>query len=189
MQLVVAGGTLVLLLVIWIGARLCRIYAPQLPGVQLDEAAACFVDEVACEGRLWLVASEPGPDGRVDPGRALPSVVPPPEGGAALVLEVAVPGTARHVAALTVTGQRRDGQTVLRTESWDVADAIAAVLLHLRDRTGLTPGVLFCWPDRHPLAQWLQFLVLGTGQTVLLTRHLLHEAEPDPSRRPTVYVS
>ncbi|MFC5006305.1 hypothetical protein ACFPIJ_51855 [Dactylosporangium cerinum] len=183
MQMVVAGGTLALLLVVWVGARLCRIYAPQLPGVRLDAAAACLVDEAADDGRLRLFACEP------DPGGGPPITVPPPDLGAALVLEVAAPCDARHIATLTVTARRHDGRTVLRTESWDVADAIAAVLLHLRDLTGLTPSVHFCWPDRHPLAQWLQFLLLGTGQTVLLTRHLLQEAEPDPSRRPTVVVS
>ncbi|GAA3258967.1 hypothetical protein [Dactylosporangium siamense] len=183
MQLVVAGGTLALLLAVWVGARLCRIYAPRLPGVRLDAAAACLVDEAADGGGLRLFACVPTPEG------GPPSAVPPPELGAALVLEVAAPGDARHIATLTVAAQRRDGRTVLRTESWDVADAIAAVLLHLRDRTGLTPSVHFCWPDRHPLAQWLQFLLLGTGQTVLLTRHLLQEAEPDPDRRPIVFVS
>ncbi|MEV4136744.1 hypothetical protein AB0J72_31775 [Dactylosporangium sp. NPDC049742] len=178
MQVVVAGGTLVLLLLVWVGARLCRLHAPRLPGVRLDEAAACYVDEAASDGRLTLIAREPG---------GLP-VAAPPDAGSPLVFEVALPRDAGRAAVLIVTGQRRDGQTVLRTESWDVADAVAAVLLHLRDRTGLPPGVRFGWPERHPLTQWVRFVLLGSGQTVLLTRHLLHEAEPDPGRRPSVHV-
>jgi len=177
----VFAGALALLLIIWVAARICRIYTPQLPRVELDDTAAGYVGEATRNGRLSIVASQPQPDGH---GREAPQ----PEAGTMLLLEIGTPVRAGRAATLTVTGQRRDGQYLLRAEAWDVADAIAAVLLHLRDRTGLTPHVHFCWPARHPLAQFGRFLLLGNGEVILLTRQLLYDAEPDPARRPTVHV-
>ncbi|WP_327001072.1 hypothetical protein OHA72_38900 [Dactylosporangium sp. NBC_01737] len=168
------GVALLLLTATWLAARCCRFFVPCLPQVRLDETASSHVDAAAHGDRLRLAARPPGSGEPVD--------------RSSLLLEVAAPGDARHAAALTVTGLCRDGRPVLRTEAWDVPDAIAAVLLHLRDRTGLRPDVHFHRPQRHPAAQWLRFLLLGTGAVVPLTRQLLHETEPDPARRPTVHI-
>lgn len=171
------AAIILLLLAVWVAARIRRLQAPQLPNVRLDPAAAWYVDEAASGGLLCLVARKPG------------VVTEPTTCRTDLVFEVALPRDARRTGVLIVTAEQREGQRVLRAESWDVADAIAAVLLHLRDRTGARPGVRFGWPQRHPFAGWVRFLLFGCGQTALLTRHLLREAEPEAGRRPTVSVS
>ncbi|MEV0567764.1 hypothetical protein [Dactylosporangium sp. NPDC050588] len=178
MNAALLGAALLVLLVTFTAARVRRLFAPVPPTVHLDGTAARCVDEAAAEGRLTVVPQRPG---------TAPATCPP-GAGTALRLEVVAPDTARRAAALAVTGDRRDGLPVLRVAAWDVPDAIAAVLLHLRDRTGLRPVVHFDWPQRRPSVHWLQFLCFGTGQVALLTRHLLREVEPDPRLRPAVHV-
>jgi hypothetical protein len=87
-----------------------------------------------------------------------------------------------------VTGEERFGYRILRTESSAVANAIAAVLLHVRDRTDKVPHVYFGWTESNPVVNLLRFLVFGEGEVAPVTREVLRQAEPDPARRPHVHV-
>jgi hypothetical protein len=62
-----------------------------------------------------------------------------------LFLEVTVSDPSEFEAQLQVTGEERHGYHILRVESSAVPNAIAAVLLHLRDLTGKRPHVYFDW--------------------------------------------
>jgi hypothetical protein len=55
-------------------------------------------------------------------------------------------------ARLQVTGEERHGYRILRMESSAVPNAIAAVLLHIRDLTGKRPHVFFDWTEGNPVA-------------------------------------
>jgi hypothetical protein len=81
---------------------------------------------------------------------------------------------------LTVRGED-DGLCV---ESPAPPYAVAAVLLALRDATGVPPRCRFPWP-RH---RWLT-MVLGLTGPAAAARAALRRSEPDPRRRPAVYVS
>jgi hypothetical protein len=88
-----------------------------------------------------------------------------------------------------VTGEERHGYRILRMESSAVANAIAAVLLHLRDLTGQRPHIYFDWTEGNPVAQLLRFLVFGSGEVAPVTREVLRAAEPDLEQRPFVHVA
>ena len=89
---------------------------------------------------------------------------------------------------LHVRGVEVGGHKVLRAEATAVPNGIAALLLYLRDATGKRPSAYFNWGEGNPILHLVKFLVSGHGDVPPLTREILRRAEPDPVRRPAVYV-
>ena len=90
--------------------------------------------------------------------------------------------------ALQIRGVDIDGYKILRTESPAVPNAIAALLLHLRDMTGKIPHVYFGWSEGNPIMYLARYILFGEGDTAPVTREILRQAEPDPEMRPNVHV-
>ena len=88
----------------------------------------------------------------------------------------------------TCAGVEVGGHQVLRCASPAVPNAIAALLLDIRDRTGAVPHAYFGWTEGNPIAYLLKFLAFGEGDTAPVTREVLRQAEPDPARRPRIHV-
>ena len=111
-----------------------------------------------------------------------------PSGEPIIFLEV-IPGDASEFAGvLKVKGGHVDGFRILRTESPAVPNAIAAFLLHLRDKTGKLPHIYFGWSEGNPLYYLLKYVAFGEGDTAPVTHEVLRQAEEDPERRPNVHV-
>jgi hypothetical protein len=69
-----------------------------------------------------------------------------------------------------------------------VPNAIAAFLLHLRNKTGKLPHVYFGWSEGNPIAYMLKYVAFGEGDTAPVTHEVLRQAEKDPKKRPVVHV-
>ena len=75
-----------------------------------------------------------------------------------------------------------------RVESPAVPNAIAAVLLAMRDATGVRPQCYFEWAEGSPVGHLLRYLLLGRGDTAPVVREIVRQVERDPARRPSIHV-
>lgn len=105
-----------------------------------------------------------------------------------MFVEVTVPDASEFETELHVRGEERYGHRILRIESSAVPNSLAALLLHVRDRTGVVPHIYFHWAEGNPVLAMLRYLVFGGGDVPPLTREVLRKAEPDLERRPHVHV-
>jgi hypothetical protein len=105
-----------------------------------------------------------------------------------LFLEVRPGDVSEFSGRLKVEGVDVGGHHVLRCVSSAIPNAIAALLLHIRDETKLPPHAYFGWTEGNPVAYLLKFLAFGEGDTAPVTREVLRQTEPNPSRRPRIHV-
>jgi hypothetical protein len=105
-----------------------------------------------------------------------------------LFVEIRPSDVSEFSGDLRVGGAEVDGHRVLRCASPAVPNAIAALLLYVRDQTSQIPHAYFGWTEGNPIAYLLKFLAFGEGDTAPVTREVLRQAEPDPARRPRIHV-
>jgi hypothetical protein len=159
--------------------------------VVLDAAAEQFIAAAAKRGVLRVIANqrdagdlaeyrEKERETRID------THLPP--GSPVLFLEITVCDASEFEDVVEVKGVEVGKYCVLRAESSSVPNAIAALLLHIRDKTGNIPHVYFEWTEGNPVIALLWFLLFGAGDIAPVTREVLRKAERDPDRRPVVHV-
>jgi hypothetical protein len=171
-------------------SRVWRTTELRVQKVELDEAAQDIIEE-AKSGTIRIVANRCD-RGDVDEYRMKErekredNHIPP--GEPIIFFEVSPSDASEFAGVLRVMGDRVDGYRVLRTESPAVPNAIAAFLLHLRNKTGKLPHVYFGWSEGNPLAYLFKYIAFGEGDTAPTTHEVLRKAEKNPQRRPTVHV-
>jgi hypothetical protein len=171
-------------------SRAMRTTELRIGTIEFDEKARAFLDEVA-DGEIRIVTNrrEVGNvseyrfkehEKRID--NHIPSSDP------ILFYEVELGDASEFTGGLFIRGVDVEGYRILRTESPAVPNAIAALLMHLRDTTGKIPHVYFGWSEGNPIMYLARYLLFGEGDTAPVTREILRQAEPDPELRPNVHV-
>ncbi|MBU2695403.1 amino acid transporter [Pimelobacter sp. 30-1] len=111
-----------------------------------------------------------------------------PDPGDLLFVEVVVEDYSDFESRVVVSGSVAHKEyRVLTVHAATIPNALAAVLLDLRDRTSVRPHMYFEWTEGSPVAQMVRFLLFGAGEVAPLTREVIRRAEPDPRRRPHVH--
>ncbi|MEV0555639.1 amino acid transporter [Streptomyces sp. NPDC050597] len=172
-------------------SRLARAFELRVTGVELDSMAERFVRDIASR-RIRFIANEPDNRDITEYREKIEQIradndVPSQEDF--VFVEVTVLDPSEFEAGLTVRGEVMHGRyRVLTLESSSIPNALAALVLHVRDTTGRIPHIYFEWTEGNPFANFLRFFLFGQGEVAPVTREVLREAEPDRSRRPRVHV-
>ena len=190
--LVISGFFVAGIIAVSLISRVTRTTELRAERIDFDETARRFVlDSLAFDGRLDIVAHKPhGTSGRrYATKEALQRMVNPVPGTADVIfLEVRISDPSDFADVLEVHGVQIDGHRVLRAASPAAPNAIAAVLLALRDATGVIPHAYFDWSEGSPITHLVRYLLLGQGDTAPVVREIIRENEPDPARRPRIHV-
>lgn len=172
-------------------SRVMRSTEVRIDKIELDPTAQKFIDDLTAEGDIRIVANrrETGDmneyrfkehEKRVD--NHIPASDP------IIFYEISLGDASEFKGKLKIRGADVEGYKILRTEAPAVPNAIAGLLLHLRDRTNKIPHVYFGWSEGNPLYYLMRYLLFGEGDTAPVTREILRQAEPDPEKRPNVHV-
>ena len=171
-------------------SRVMRSTELRVHGVDADEQARAFIKEAA-KGTVRIIANRPDRGDAAEYEHKLKEAseshhLPPHE--RPLFVEVRPGDVSAFSDRLRVSGVDVDGHLVLRCTSPAIPNAIAALLLHIRDETGKIPHAYFGWTEGNPIAYLLKFLAFGEGDTAPVAREVLRQSEPNPLRRPRIHV-
>ncbi len=186
----IAGLFILAIVVASFVSRAMRTTELRVEKIEFDEQARQFIDEMA-QGEIRIVTNrrETGDveeyrfkehEKRVD--NHIPSSDP------ILFYEIELGDASEFKGKLKIRGVEIEGYRILRTESAAVPNAIAALLMHLRDKTGKIPHVYFGWSEGNPIHYLIRYILFGEGDTAPVTREILRQAELDPELRPSVHV-
>ena len=179
------------ILLISLVSRLRRSLELRITAIEYDARAERFIRDYA-RRPLRLIANRPGTRDEAEYRDRLRQVLAGHDisnEGDVVFVEVTVTDPSEFATELKVRGEVMHGRyRVLTMQSNSVANALAALLLDIRDRIERRPHVYFAWSEGNPAANFLRYLVFGQGEIAPVTREVLRQAEPDRSRRPHVHV-
>jgi hypothetical protein len=172
-------------------SRVLRSTELRIQGVDTDEAATLFIDQAATTGQVRVIANRPGAGdvaeyaAKIREARDTHQLKP---WEPVLFVEVATSDASDFSNVLKVRGVEIGPFRVLRSHSPAIPNAIAGLLLHIRERTGKVPHAYFGWTEGNPIAYLLKFLAFGEGDVAPVTREVLRQTESDPERRPRIHL-
>jgi hypothetical protein len=187
----IAGFFIASIIVLSLVSRVMRSTELRIQGVEPDEQATLFIDQAATTGQVRVIANRPGVGDVAEYAEKIRFArdthqLKPWE--PVLFLEVATGDASEFSNVLQVAGVEIGPFRVLRCKSPAVPNAIAGLLLHIRDRTGKVPHAYFGWTEGNPIVYLLKFLAFGEGDTAPVSREVLRQTEPDPERRPRIHL-
>jgi len=178
------------ILAVSIWSRLSRAFELRVTEVHLDPTARMFIRDCA-RRTVRLVANEPDrrdAEEYTEKRRQIMNDHDLTHEQDFLFVEITITDPSEFATRLDVHGEVMHGQyRVLTMESSTVPNALAALLLHVRDETGRQPHIYFEWTEGNPVINFFRFLIGGVGEVAPVTREVVRRAEHDRTRRPHVH--
>jgi hypothetical protein len=171
-------------------SRVWRSTEIRTEGVELDAVASRFIEEESSH-TIRIIANRKNAgdvqeyflkEKEVREDNHIPPTDP------ALFLEIEISDASDFSGTIQVWGVQVGEYRILRASSAAVPNAIAAILLTIRDKTGKLPHAYFGWIEGNPIQYLLRFLLFGEGDTAVVTREVLRRAESNPKQRPSIHV-
>lgn len=188
----IAGFFISAIIVTSLISRVWRSTELRAEQIELDETAYQFItDEALTQGIIRLIAHRPNlaterqyylkeKEVRED------NHIPPTD--SILFLEIFISDASEFAEVIRVQGIQVGNYRILRSQSAAVPNAIAAILLSIRDQTDKLPHAYFGWIEGNPIQYLLRFILFGEGDIAVVTREVLRQAERNPQRRPVIHV-
>ena len=172
-------------------SRAVRSFELRVNKVALDETALKIIGEAKKDGAVRIIAHKPGGSAYDNKAGELKDAhgLEDPDHKVIFLEVIPVDPSEFEEDELSVAGSELEGgYKLLSCHSPAVPNAIAALLLHVRDMTGITPHVYFGWTEGSPILYVVKFIFFGEGETAPLTREVLRSEEKTIARRPVVHV-
>lgn len=189
----IASFFIIAILVISITSRVQRSFQLRARSVRFDEAAYDMLKiDQKFQGQVMLIAHENHGGAEEEynkKAKAERKWGRIPAGMSTIFLEVNVVDSSDFEEDLLVTGVNEYGYRILRVDSSSIPNAIAAVMLAIRDEIGVVPEIYFRWSEGNPVSNMAKFLITGRGEIATVAREVLRESEPNKANRPRVHVS
>ncbi len=187
----IAGFFILAILTASFLSRVLRSFELRAEEVDFDDKAMAILREGAAKGHIRIIANEPDErDEKEYREKMLDSRQSThlPDALHAIFLEVTLLDSSEFSTVLNVEGEWRYGYRILKVSSPTVPNAIAAVLMKIKEETAIVPDVYFQWTEGNPITHLLKFFMFGVGEVAPVTREVLLRAEKDAARRPHVHV-
>jgi hypothetical protein len=180
------------IIVVSLISRVTRTTELRADRIDFDDAARTFIaDSIALDGELNIVANRRQAGDQTEyiaKEREQRGMNPIAGRNDIIFLEVDVIDPSEFSNVLHVSGVEVDGFRILRVGSPAAPNAIAAILLAMRNATGVLPHCYFEWAEGSPVVHLFRYLLLGRGDTAPVVREILRTSEPDPAKRPRIHV-
>ena len=172
-------------------SRFVRSFELRITEIEFDESAKRYLRDAARRG-IRIVAHDPDLGEAEEYRDKVHQIMKDndvPNAGDLIFLEVTLGDPSDFEAKLEVHGSiKHDLYRVLSVRAPSVPNAIGAILLSIRETTGVIPHIYFEWTEGNPAINFLRFLLFGAGEVAPVTREVLRRAEPDRDQRPHLHV-
>ncbi|MEV6598291.1 amino acid transporter [Actinoplanes sp. NPDC051346] len=180
------------IIVVSLISRVSRTTELRADRIEFDPAARRFItDSLNHDGALNIIANRRqagDTEEYADKEREQRGDNPVPGTADILFLEIDVVDPSEFSEVLHVRGVEVGRYRILRANAPAGPNAIAAVLLALRQTTGVRPHCYFAWAEGSPLVHMFRYFLLGRGDTAPVVREIIRKHEPDPGLRPGIHV-